>query len=128
MKQIIEFLPIIIFAAIFFYTKDIFLATLVLIISLFIQICLEYVIDQNIPKKSLIIFFITLIFGGSALVFKNEQFLFWRPTIINWIFSLFILLSQMIWKKSLLKLFFVVPLLKNIFSIFLFEETIFCVL
>ena len=83
MKQILEYLPIIIFTITYFYTRDIFFATLILLIGLFIQVCLEYFIEKKVSKKTKIVFGISLLFGGSTLFFRNEEFLFWRPTVIN---------------------------------------------
>ena len=77
MKQIIEYLPIIIFTITYFYTRDIFFATLILLIGLFIQVCLEYLLEKKVSKKTKIIFGISLLFGGSTLFFRNEEFLFW---------------------------------------------------
>ena len=103
MKQIIEYLPIIIFTITYFYTRDIFFATLILLIGLFIQVCLEYLLEKKVSKKTKIIFGISLLFGGSTLFFRNEEFLFWRPTVINWIFSVLLLSVDFFSGKNLLK-------------------------
>ena len=104
MKQIIEYLPIIIFTITYFYTRDIFFATLILLIGLFIQVCLEYLIENKVSKKTKIVFGISLLFGGSTLFFRNEEFLFWRPTVINWIFSVLLLSVEFFSGKNLLKM------------------------
>ena len=104
MKQIIEYLPIIFFTATYFYTRDIFFATLILLIGLFIQLCLEYILERKVSKKTMIIFGISLLFGGSTILFRNEGFLFWRPTVINWIFSVLLLSFEFFTGKNLLKL------------------------
>ena len=104
MKQIIEYLPIIIFTITYFYTRDIFFATLILLIGLFIQLCFEYLIEKKVSKKTKIIFGISLLFGGSTLFFRNEEFLFWRPTVINWIFSFLLLSVEFFSGKNLLKM------------------------
>ena len=104
MKQIIENLPIIIFTITYFYTRDIFFATLILLIGLFIQLCFEYLLEKKVSKKTKIIFCISLLFGGSTLFFRNEEFLFWRPTVINWIFSVLLLSFEFFSGKNLLKL------------------------
>ena len=104
MKQIIEYLPIIIFTITYFYTRDIFFATLILLISLFSQVCLEYLLEKKVSKKTKIIFGISLLFGGSTIFFRNEEFLFWRPTVINWIFSVLLLSVEFFSGKNLLKM------------------------
>ncbi len=104
MKQIVEYLPIIIFAVCYFYTRDIFLATTLLLIGLFVQVCFEYFVERKISKKTKLIFGISLLFGGSTLFFRNEEFLFWRPTVINWIFSIVLLSVDIFTEKNLLKM------------------------
>ena len=104
MKQIIEYLPIIIFTITYFYTRDIFSATLLLLIGLFIQVCLEYLLEKKVSKNTKIIFGISLLFGGSTIFFRNEEFLFWRPTVINWIFSVLLLSFEFFSGKNLLKI------------------------
>ena len=103
MKQIIEYLPILIFTITYFYTRDIFFATLILIIGLFIQVCLEYLMEKKVSKKTKIVFGISLFFGGSTLLFRNEEFLFWKPTVINWIFSVLLLSVEYFSRKNILK-------------------------
>ena len=104
MKQITEYLPIIIFSITYFYTRDIFFATLILLIGLFIQLCFEYLLEKKVSKKTKIIFGISLLFGGSTIFFRSEEFLFWRPTVINWIFSVLLLSFDIFSGKNLLKL------------------------
>ena len=104
MKQIIESLPIIIFTITYFYSRDIFFATLILLIGLFAQVCLEYLLGKKVSKKTKMIFGISLLFGGSTLFFRNEEFLFWRPTVINWSFSVILLYVDFISEKNLLKM------------------------
>tara|TARA_Y100001970_G_scaffold270910_1_gene365440 strand:- start:1085 stop:1633 length:549 start_codon:yes stop_codon:yes gene_type:complete len=106
MKQLVESLPIFIFVLFYFYTKDIFLATIVLLVSLFLQLTLEFILEKKISKKTLIIFIVSVIFGGSTLLFKNEAFLFWRPTVINWIFAIVIIFFELLYRKNLLHIFF----------------------
>ena len=104
MKQIIEYLPIIIFTITYFYTRDKFFSTLILLIGLFIQLCFEYLLEKKVSKKTKIIFGVSLLFGGSTLFFRNEEFLFWRPPVINWIFSFLLLSFEYFSGKNLLKM------------------------
>tara|TARA_B100001250_G_scaffold363284_1_gene342543 strand:+ start:675 stop:1211 length:537 start_codon:yes stop_codon:yes gene_type:complete len=104
MKQIFEYLPLIIFTISYFYNRDIFFATLVLLICLFTQLCIEYILEKKISKKTKIVFGVSLFFGGSTLFFRNEEFLFWRPTVINWIFVVLFLGFELYSGKYLLKI------------------------
>ena len=55
-------------------------------------------------KSRLVIFGISILFGGSTLFFRNEEFLFWRPTVINWVFSVLLLSFEFFSGKYLLKM------------------------
>ena len=58
--------------------------------------------QKKVSKKTKIIFGISLLFGGSTLFFRNEEFLFWRPTVINWIFSVLLLSVEFFSGKNLI--------------------------
>ncbi len=46
---------------------------------------------------------IILLFGGATLIFHDEQFIKWKPTIINWMFGLAFLVSRWWGDKPLLE-------------------------
>ena len=96
MKQFIEFVPVALFAAVFFYSRDIYLSTTVLMVAIAAQAALEYLTTRRIEKKTQIIFWISMLFGGATLLFRNEL-------IINWLFAGSLLASQFFGKENLLK-------------------------
>ncbi len=106
MKQLIESVPVVIFAIVYFYTREIFFATIVLMICLFGSLIIEYSFEKSVSRKTLVVFVITIFFGGSALLFQNKQFLFWRPTVINWSFSIVLLIFEFLFDKNLIKILF----------------------
>jgi len=103
MKQFIEFVPVALFAAVFFYSRDIYLSTTVLMVAIAAQAALEYLTTRRIEKKTQIIFWISMLFGGATLLFRNELFIQWKPSIINWLFAGSLLASQFFGKENLLK-------------------------
>ena len=103
MKQFIEFVPVALFAAVFFFSRDIYLSTLVLMVAIAAQAGLEYLMTRQIEKKTQIIFWISMLFGGATLLLRNELFIQWKPTIINWLFAAGLLASQFLGKDNLLK-------------------------
>ena len=44
-----------------------------------------------------------MLFGGATLLLRNELFIQWKPTIINWLFAAGLLASQFLGKDNLLK-------------------------
>ena len=103
MKQFIEFIPVVLFVGVYFTTKDIYLSTGVLMAGIFLQVVYEYFTTGKVEKKTQAIFAIAVIFGGATLIFRNEVFIQWKPTIVNWLFAAALWGSLIIVKTNLLK-------------------------
>ncbi|MCB1675995.1 MAG: septation protein IspZ [Halioglobus sp.] len=103
MKQFIEFIPVALFAIVFFAAKDIYIATVVLMAGICIQVAYEYISTKRIEKKIQVIFWVAMIFGGATLLFRNEAFLLWKPTVINWLFAGALVVGQFASSENLLK-------------------------
>ncbi len=105
MKQFIDFVPVAAFVAVYFISRDIFISTGVLMAALALQIALEYLLHKQVDKKTLIVFCIAMLFGGATLVFRNEVFIQWKPTVVNWFFAGALLTSHFLGKQNLLEKF-----------------------
>ncbi len=103
MKQFIEFIPVALFVGVYFTTKDIYLSTGVLMAGMLVQVAFEYFTTGTVEKKTLVIFAIAMIFGGATLLFRNEVFIQWKPTIVNWLFAVTLWGSAVLVKTNLLK-------------------------
>ena len=103
MKQFTEFLPIAIFAGVYFYTKDIFISTGVLMAAITIQVIFEYATTKTIAKQTRFIFASVIVLGGLTLAFRDEAFIQWKPTLVNWAFCIGLFVSQLLAKESPLK-------------------------
>lgn len=103
MNQFIEFVPVALFVAAYFYTRNIYLATAVLMAGICVQVAWEYVATKRIARKTQVIFWVAMMFGGATLLFRNAIFLLWKPTVINWLFCAGLLVSQFAAKDNLIK-------------------------
>lgn len=103
MRQIIEFLPAACFVAVYFTTKDIYLATGVLMAAVCLQVGYEYGTDKAVSKRTQMIFWVAILAGGATLAFQDEMFIKWKPTVMNWLFSVALLAGQLLSKDNLLK-------------------------
>jgi intracellular septation protein len=103
MKQFIEFIPVAAFVGVFFYTRDIFAATIVLMAGICVQVGYEWGTTRRIDKRTQVIFWVAMLFGGATLLFRNEAFLLWKPTVVNWLFASALLAGQFFSKDNLLK-------------------------
>ncbi len=116
MKQIAEFLPIALFFIVYQlkgtsielagweYTFDgIFSATAVLMIATLTQVVLTYAFTRTLEKRLMWLLLAVLVFGGATLIFRNQMFIQWKPTIFNWALALAFGASQFIGDKNLME-------------------------
>lgn len=97
MKQLIDFIPLIIFFALY-KMYDIYVATGALIAATAIQIALTYFIYKKVEKIQLITFGIVAVFGGMTLFFHDDNFIKWKVTIVYSLFACGLLVSHLIGK------------------------------
>ena len=102
MKFFIDLLPVIIFFAVYKYS-DIFYATFsAIIVSVFLAIT-TYLIKKKIEKMVLINTLLITFLGGLTILLKDNTFIMWKPTAIYWLFALVLIVSQLLFKKNLMK-------------------------
>ena len=77
-----------------------------LIIATIIAVAVVYFIEKKIPYVPLIGGVIISLFGGLTLYFNNPIFLYVKPTIINMIFALTLILGKIFFNRNFLKFFF----------------------
>ncbi len=104
MKQILDFIPLVVFFVLF-KMFDIFVATGALIIATTIQLAVTWFMYKKVEKMQLATFFMVLIFGSLTLFMHDENFIKWKVTIIDVLFAAGLAISQMMGKpliKSML--------------------------
>jgi intracellular septation protein len=105
MKQIIDLIPVVAFVAVYFTTGDIFISTGVLMVGLAIQLAYEYLVHKQVDKKTKVVFWIAMVFGAATLLFRNEVFIQWKPTVVNWIFAGALIAGHFFGEKNLIEKF-----------------------
>jgi intracellular septation protein len=116
MKQLAEFLPIALFFIVYQlkgtsielagweYTFDgIFSATAVLMGATVAQVAITFALTRTLEKRLLWLLLAVIVFGGATLVFRNQMFIQWKPTIFNWALALVFGASQYIGDKNLME-------------------------
>ena len=129
MKQLSDFLPIIIFFLIYKFYQDlpdelihavndwlpfmaltpgepsdaIFMATFATIVATLIQVFLSMILTRKVEKMPLITLALLVFIGGATLIFKDPVFIQWKPSIINWLFAAVFFLSHFIDEKTLVE-------------------------
>lgn len=129
MKQLSDFLPIVLFFIVYKFYLDlpdelilgindlipfllitpgessdaIYLATLAAIVVTLIQVSIAAIMLKKVEKMPLITLALLIVFGGATLLFKDPLFIQWKPTAINWLFALVFAGSHLIGKKPLVE-------------------------
>ncbi len=99
MKQLFEFIPVLLFFIAFkFY--DIYVATAVVIIATLIQVSITWIKYKKVETMQWITLGLILVMGGATLYLRDEQFIKWKLTIIEWLFGLAFLGSHFFAKKT----------------------------
>ena len=114
MKQLSDFLPIVLFFIVYKFYLDlpddlilgvndlipfllitpgessdaIYLATLAAIMVTLVQVSISAILVRRVEKMPLITLALLIVFGGATLLFKDPLFIQWKPTAINWLFAL----------------------------------------
>jgi len=116
MKQIAEFVPIALFFIVYqldgerisvagwtYQFNGIYSATAVLMAATVLQVLLSYALTRRLEKRLLWLLLAVLVFGGATLVFQNQLFIQWKPTIFNWVLALAFGASQFVGDKNLME-------------------------
>jgi intracellular septation protein len=102
MKLLFDFFPILLFF-IAYKLFDIYVATAVAIAASFIQVGFSWWKTRKIEPMHLVTLVIIVVFGGLTLYLQDEQFIKWKPTVINWLFGLVFLASQWLGEKPMIE-------------------------
>lgn len=102
MKLIFDLFPLIVFFGVF-KLHGIFLATMSAIVATFLQVGIFWIKNRRFEMMHIMTLVIISIFGGLTLIFRDDTFIKWKPTVINWLFSGVIFGMLLLAKKSALE-------------------------
>ena len=102
MHALIEFIPLVLFFAVF-KLVDIYWATALLMGTTLIQVAYSYFTTAKVPGRQWVFLAIAVILGTLTLVFHDAQFVKWKATIIYALLSLTLLASRYFMGKNLVK-------------------------
>ena len=102
MQFLTEYIPIIIFILAYF-NGGIFFATNALMIAMPVGFLIQWALTKKINKIYLGSTLLVIILGTATIIFKNPTFLYWKPTVLNWLIGLVFLGSQFIGEEPIIK-------------------------
>lgn len=102
MKLLFDLFPVILFFVAFKFW-GIYIATSVAIAATITQIIWTKCRHGKVDVMLWVSFAIIAVFGGATLLLHDETFIKWKPTVLYWLFSATLLLSNLLFKKNLMR-------------------------
>ena len=102
MKLLFDFLPVLLFF-VAFKLYDIYVATAVAIGASFGQIGWLWFRGKKIDNMLWVSLGVITVFGGATLLFANETFIKWKPTVLYWLFAAVLIIAQAVFRKNLVR-------------------------
>lgn len=116
MKQLLELLPLVLFFGAYQMDGDtltvggwshtfdgIFSATAVLMISTSLTWLISSLLEKRNDKRLMWMTLAVLLFGAATLILRDQRFIQWKPTVVNWVLAAVFLGSQFIGKRTVLE-------------------------
>jgi intracellular septation protein len=104
MKFLIDFFPIAIFF-IAFKVFDIYVATAVAIGATLVQIAYLKKVHGRVEIMQWVSLGVIVVFGGATLIFHDNTFIKWKPTVLYWLMASALLIGRLVFKRNLMKSF-----------------------
>jgi intracellular septation protein len=93
MKLLFDILPILLFF-ITYKLYDIYVATAAAIAAAILGVALTLLRGKKPDTTQLITLLMISILGGATLLFKNEMFIKWKPTVVYWVLAAIFAFTQ----------------------------------
>ena len=94
-------LPLIVFFGVYYFTRNIYLATGVLIVASWLQLIWCKLKFKRISKNTWISTILITIFGGLTIILHNKTFVMLNPTVLFWILGSSLLIGQVMGKNGI---------------------------
>lgn len=103
MQLFIDYLPIVAFFGAYFYKLDFYFATKVLMVVMPIVLLAQWILTKKVNKIYVASTALVLVLGAATVLLQNKQFLFWKPTVLNWAIAIVFLGSQFVGEKPIVQ-------------------------
>jgi len=102
MKFLFDIFPVLLFF-VAFKLWGIYIATAVAIGATICQVAWVWARHGKVDTMLWISLSIILLFGGATLWLHDETFIKWKPTVLYWIFGAVLLVSDLLFRKNLIR-------------------------
>ena len=102
MKMLFDVFPVILFF-VAFKLYGIYVATAVAIGATFAQIGWLWMRGRKVDNMLWVSLAVITVFGGATLLFKDDTFIKWKPTVLYWLFGVVLAIAGFAFKKNLIR-------------------------
>jgi intracellular septation protein len=102
MKLLFDFFPIVLFF-VAYKAADIYVATLAAILGSVVQVGFTWFKSRKIETMHLVSLVLIVVFGGATWFLRDELFIKWKPTVLNGLFALVFLASQVFGERTIIE-------------------------
>jgi intracellular septation protein len=101
MQFLADYFPLLLFFAAF-EVWDIYVATAVAIVASIAQIAYFHWGRGKVQVVHWLSFGVILVFGGATLIFHDETFIKWKPTVVYWLFAAILAVGRLAFRRNLI--------------------------
>jgi len=102
MKMLYDMFPLAVFL-VAMIVWDLKVATAAIIVATIIQNALFYAKHRRFERMHLITMVAVIVLGGITLLLDDVRFIKWKPTVVNWVFTVLMLGTQFFTSKTALE-------------------------
>jgi len=102
MKFLFDLFPVIVFFAAY-KLQGIYAATAVAIAATFAQIAWLKLRGRAVDRAMWVSLAVIVLFGGATLLFQDETFIKWKPTVLYWLFGAALAVGDFFFGKNLIR-------------------------
>lgn len=106
-KLLLDFFPVLLFFIVYKSyddpTEGIIAATAVAIIASIVQVAYTRFKYGRVENMHLITLALIVVLGGATILLRDEMFIKWKPSVVNWLFAAVFLGSQFIGSKNIVR-------------------------
>ena len=106
-KLLLDFFPVLLFFVAYKSyddpTEGIIAATAVAIVASIVQVSYTRLKFGRVENMHLITMALIVVLGGATILLRDEMFIKWKPSVVNWLFAAVFLGSQFIGSKNIVR-------------------------
>lgn len=103
MQALYDLLPVLAFFVTYTFTKNMVVATGVLIAATIVQVAVQWVRTRSVSRMALISAALVLVFGGITMLLKDSLYIMWKPTVLYVLFAVALVASQAFTSKPIVQ-------------------------